>query len=326
MVVITLICSVIAFIEFICSVGIIIVGFSTDLFDQQIEDNKPGTILLCCYTIVYSLLISFGSIKIMNHLFKMVLIIIVLLGYLNIVPVVFSLLQLFSLDSFDTWIMIIIIILTLIIDIFFLLHSLFSIYFTVYCFVCYILFLNKTYSKPPNNISTDDIGFTQLTEDMSSNGVMYFSYAPGSTNHFRRRVLENDIQQLTNKCITTVVCCLTNNDLTRLNMNGYQQVLESHGITYLHCPMVDYWIPENRALYDSMINRVKTVLENGEVVLVHCNSGKGRTGLFAAGVLSKILPGESSSYYIKQIRLCLPGAFDTFLQRLYFHMYINKIY
>ena len=78
-------------------------------------------------------------------------------------------------------------------------------------------------------------------------------------------------------------------------------------------------------MLDQLSTRVAELIQSGSTVLVHCNSGKGRTGLFGGAVLDKLQNIHNGTEIIKLIRTDLKGAFDTFIQRMYFKMYIAGI-
>ena len=76
--------------------------------------------------------------------------------------------------------------------------------------------------------------------------------------------------------------------------------------------------------FDAVVREVVFRLGDGKRVLVHCNSGKGRTGLVVAAALARIAPALTASAAIAATRAAVPGAFDTFLQRLYLRVYVLK--
>ena len=53
----------------------------------------------------------------------------------------------------------------------------------------------------------------------------------------------------------------------------------------LACEIPDYGVPGEWGTYWAVARGVETRLQGGEVVLVHCGAGIGRTGMFAVSVL-----------------------------------------
>jgi protein-tyrosine phosphatase len=57
---------------------------------------------------------------------------------------------------------------------------------------------------------------------------------------------------------------------------------------WLHLPMRDFGLSENLADFRAGIDDIATRLQGGEVVLLHCAAGIGRTGTVAACVLKRL--------------------------------------
>ena len=205
-------------------------------------------------------------------------------------------------------------------------HTVLSFVCVGYIVVCFILFWHKTYKSPPSELTTTPITFSRMNPAIVKTGQLLFSIAPGSTNHYRRRTIDYDIDQLKQEGITTVVSCLTQNDIRRLHMENYEEALLENNIQLIKCPIVDFGVPSDVRTYDRTASTVAEILSHDGTVLIHCNSGRGRTGLFAAAVLSKLWPFKGGREIIKDIKQDLKGAFDTILQRLYFRCYINDFY
>ena len=196
--------------------------------------------------------------------------------------------------------------------------------FVIYYIICYILFARKTYKAPPKEMTQEPLQFRSLPDEYISQAKMFFSVAPGSTNHFRRRSIHTDVHQLNENNIKAVCCCLTHHDIRRLQLDDYKNVMIENGIDFIHCNIVDFFIPYNMEEFNRRVDEACIFMERGENILVHCNSGKGRTGLFGAAVFAKLYKGQSHTWYIKTMRKHLPGAFDTIFQRIYFKIYLEN--
>lgn len=53
------------------------------------------------------------------------------------------------------------------------------------------------------------------------------------------------------------------------------------GIQSIHYPIHDKWIPSEMIDFIACVTRVVAEIQLGRIILVHCNGGKGRTGLFS---------------------------------------------
>jgi protein-tyrosine phosphatase len=80
---------------------------------------------------------------------------------------------------------------------------------------------------------------------------------------------------------------LTEMHETRFRSPLYAAALESNTVpfTVLACEIPDHGVPTEPDVFWSLARNVASRLRAGEVILVHCNAGIGRTGTFAAAVL-----------------------------------------
>lgn len=74
---------------------------------------------------------------------------------------------------------------------------------------------------------------------------------------------------------------------TRSRSPSYAAALESNEVpfTVLPCEVPDHGVPAEPDAFWSQTCAVASRLRAGEVILIHCNAGIGRTGTFAAAVL-----------------------------------------
>jgi protein-tyrosine phosphatase len=79
----------------------------------------------------------------------------------------------------------------------------------------------------------------------------------------------------------------------RVKSPGYSAALANDGVPFevLACETPDFGVPENWDTFWGVARSVSERLRSGEVVLVHCGAGIGRTGTFAVCVLLAL--GES---------------------------------
>lgn len=68
---------------------------------------------------------------------------------------------------------------------------------------------------------------------------------------------------------------------------AYADALAKHEVPFevLAFEIPDYGVPDDRGTYWAAARRAATRLQAGEVVLIHCGAGIGRTGMFAVSVL-----------------------------------------
>lgn len=87
------------------------------------------------------------------------------------------------------------------------------------------------------------------------------------------------------------------------------------GLQVLHYPIPDFGVP-NPATLPPTLDRVWAWLTGGTTVAVHCQAGRGRTGLFLAALGLRYL-GLSPERALAWVRAHIPGAVETVAQVAY---------
>lgn len=97
--------------------------------------------------------------------------------------------------------------------------------------------------------------------------------------------LAAEMRELYLEGVDILVSALTPGEVSELALQNEAQVCQEQGMTYRSYPIPDHsvppWSPETMALFEDL----KTALERGKHVTVHCWMGLGRSALVAASVL-----------------------------------------
>lgn len=116
----------------------------------------------------------------------------------------------------------------------------------------------------------------------------------------------DDVKELKAKSISTVIR-LTSDEETKEKSTEYWNAIRKKAIRWeeLHFPIRDYGIPDNLVAFGTLIATIAKRLSEGQVMLLHCAAGIGRTGTVACAILIQLgvkledavrMVGEAGSY------------------------------
>lgn len=83
-------------------------------------------------------------------------------------------------------------------------------------------------------------------------------------------------------------------------------------------PIPDYGIPAPETDVPAMLDRAAATLRAGGAVLLHCQGGRGRSGMIAARLL--VMAGATPDEAIRLVRISRPGAIETAAQEAWIAM------
>ena len=86
------------------------------------------------------------------------------------------------------------------------------------------------------------------------------------------------------------------------------------GFAWRHLPIDDFDVPDEtfEALWTETGGFLRTELERGERIVLHCWAGLGRTGMITARLLVEM--GEDAEEAVRRVRAARPGTIQTLLQ------------
>ncbi|MGF1715318.1 phosphatase domain-containing putative toxin [Photobacterium chitinilyticum] len=121
--------------------------------------------------------------------------------------------------------------------------------------------------------------------------------------------LQDSLMQLKDAGATAVLTALEMGDLPDEGLNQLAEQCKALELKWFHLPIEDDCAPgdEFNASWPQANKAAQVMLDNGEVLVVHCMGGSGRTGLIAARIMLDRGIGLDSA--IEQIQALRPGAF-----------------
>jgi protein-tyrosine phosphatase len=128
-------------------------------------------------------------------------------------------------------------------------------------------------------------------------GSLWLSSMPGRFAAWRE--FEDDVREAGLKHVV----CLTPRDEVRELSPAYDAAIERGAMEFewLHLPVPNFGVPEDRQAFRGGIARVVQALCAGEAVMMHCAAGMGRTGSAAACVLKALgLPAHEALQRVRE--------------------------
>ena len=143
-------------------------------------------------------------------------------------------------------------------------------------------------------------------------GVSQF---PGKNlqNIFDLSSLLKDLQIIKKQKVKIVVSLLPDNEKNKLGLDDL--IWSKEEVEYIQFPVNDFSVPPKKKFNElkKLISFIKENLMLSKYVLIHCNGGKGRSGMIAALVLKAMKEKDP----IKKVREKVIGAIETEEQEIF---------
>lgn len=146
-------------------------------------------------------------------------------------------------------------------------------------------------------------------KDNQSFGV---SNCPGKHQNslLKKLSLKNDLNSIWNQEINCIVSLITKDELKKLDINDFDKTITEYGFEHYSVEIQDLGIPSTNQLgtFKILTKNIIVAIKTEKKVLIHCNAGLGRSGLFA-GILVKEM--SDINHPIDYIRKFRKGAIET---------------
>ena len=143
-------------------------------------------------------------------------------------------------------------------------------------------------------------------------GVSQF---PGKNlqNIFDLSSFSNDLQIIKKQKVKIVVSLLPDKEKNKLGLDDF--IWSKEEVEYIQFPIGDFSVPPKKKFNElkKLISFIKENLMLSKYVLIHCNGGKGRSGMIAALVLKAMKEKDP----IKKVREKVIGAIETEEQEIF---------
>ena len=145
--------------------------------------------------------------------------------------------------------------------------------------------------------------------------LLGISQFPGknSNNFFDLSLFTKDLEIINKQKIKLIVSLLPDMEINKLGFDDF--IWSKEEIEYIKFPIDDFGVPPNNKYNElkKLISFIKENLMLSKHVLIHCNGGKGRSGMIAALVLKAMKEKDP----IKKVREKVIGAIETEEQEIF---------
>ena len=146
-------------------------------------------------------------------------------------------------------------------------------------------------------------------KDNQSFGV---SNCPGKhqNSSLKKLNLKNDLNSIWNQEINCIVSLITKDELKKLDINDFDKTITEYGFEHYSVEIQDLGIPSTNQLgtFKILTKNIIVAIKTEKKVLIHCNAGLGRSGLFAGILVKEMTDINHPIDYIRKFR---KGAIET---------------
>lgn len=146
-------------------------------------------------------------------------------------------------------------------------------------------------------------------KDNQSFGV---SNCPGKHQNslLKKLSLKNDLSSIWDQEINCIVSLITKDELKKLDINDFDRTITEYGFEHYSVEIQDLGIPSTNQLgtFKILTKNIIVAIKTEKKVLIHCNAGLGRSGLFAGILVKEMTDINHPIDYIRKFR---KGAIET---------------
>ncbi len=131
--------------------------------------------------------------------------------------------------------------------------------------------------------------------------------------------LSGDLQRLRDWGARGIVTLIEDHELELLGVTSLPEEVEALGMRWWHLPIRDMDTPHEgfEIRWRRTGQELRSLLENGFSIALHCRGGMGRTGTVAARLLVEL--GSAPALAIERVRAVRPGSIETRAQEKFVH-------
>lgn len=108
--------------------------------------------------------------------------------------------------------------------------------------------------------------------------------------------LEDELKSLRAVGVDHVVSLIEAHEVHELGLAREGELCRAAGMAFMEFPIVDRGVPDSARATADLAMRLKTLLDAGDAVAIHCRAGIGRSSLVAASVMVQFGHGVDESF------------------------------
>jgi len=131
------------------------------------------------------------------------------------------------------------------------------------------------------------------------------------------RELDCDLEVISNLGAKALVSLMEKEEMAWYGVAEMPEKAIQLGLEHYHLPIVDMDIPDEafEAQWQIAGEKLRNILLAGELIVIHCLGGLGRSGTIAGRLLVEL--GTDPDTAIRRVRAVRPGAIQTIMQESY---------
>jgi protein-tyrosine phosphatase len=136
------------------------------------------------------------------------------------------------------------------------------------------------------------------------------------------RDLDTDIQVIQNQQVNVVASIITNTELRQMNYSDFYDRIRKSNMESLELSIHDKWLPNSVENFMKVVTSILEHLQNDRTVLVHCNGGRGRSGLVVSACILNL--GYPIDQAIQIVRTARSGMLRNPAQEIFLRSLVFK--